>query len=83
MASSDQNLAHCKEEAHQARSNLEESQRKIENCLFQDKQKEDTIKNLEKQVKKLQMESVAAEEELASNRYPDGPQVGSRAEMGQ
>ncbi|MEJ1276068.1 polyamine modulated factor 1 binding protein 1 [Cricetulus griseus] len=71
---SDQNLAHCKEEAHQARSNLEESQRKIENCLFQDKQKEDTIKNLEKQVKKLQMESVAAEEELASNRYPDGPQ---------
>uniref|UniRef100_A0A8C2L9Z4 Polyamine modulated factor 1 binding protein 1 n=1 Tax=Cricetulus griseus TaxID=10029 RepID=A0A8C2L9Z4_CRIGR len=81
---SDQNLAHCKEEAHQARSNLEESQRKIENCLFQDKQKEDTIKNLEKQVKKLQMESVAAEEELASNRYPDGPQdLTSRFNEGQ
>lgn len=80
MASSDQNLTRCKEEAHQAGSNLEDAHRKIESCLLQDKQKTDVIKDLQGQLQKLQMESSAAEEERKSSRYPSpipGPEVGS------
>ncbi|XP_012971050.2 polyamine-modulated factor 1-binding protein 1 isoform X2 [Mesocricetus auratus] len=65
---SDQNLTHCKGEAQQAGSNLEDAHRKIENCLLQDKQKADVIKDLQAQLQKLQMESMATEEERASNR---------------
>ncbi|XP_052585466.1 polyamine-modulated factor 1-binding protein 1 [Peromyscus californicus insignis] len=65
---SDQNLTRCKEEAHQAGSNLEDAHRKIESCLLQDKQKTDVIKDLQGQVQKLQMESSAAEEERKSSR---------------
>lgn len=70
MASSDQNLAQCKEEAQQAGSNLEDAHRKIESCLLQDKKKADIIKDLHGQLEKLQEESVAAEKERVGNRYP-------------
>ncbi|XP_051057764.1 polyamine-modulated factor 1-binding protein 1 [Phodopus roborovskii] len=65
---SDQNLCQYKEEAQQAGNNLEDANRKIENCLLLDKQKADVIKNLQGQLQKLQKEAAAAEEERASNR---------------
>ncbi|XP_053410152.1 polyamine-modulated factor 1-binding protein 1 [Nycticebus coucang] len=63
-----QQLAQCKEEAVLAASNLEESQRKLQACTFQDKQKTEAIQELHREVQKLQKEAVAAEEEKASNR---------------
>lgn len=71
MTSSDQNLTQCKEEAHLSASNLEDAHRKIENCLLQDKRKDDVIKDLQNQVQKLQTESLENEEERKHNRYPD------------
>ncbi|XP_052022656.1 polyamine-modulated factor 1-binding protein 1 [Apodemus sylvaticus] len=65
---SDQNLTQCKEEAHLSASNLEDAHRKIENCLLQDKRKEDIIKDLQSQVQKLQKESSETEEERKRNR---------------
>ncbi|XP_031197231.1 polyamine-modulated factor 1-binding protein 1 isoform X2 [Mastomys coucha] len=65
---SDQNLTQCKEEAHRAASNLEDAHRKLENCLLQDKQKEDIIKDLQNQVQKLQKETLETEEEKKHNR---------------
>ncbi|XP_008586198.1 PREDICTED: polyamine-modulated factor 1-binding protein 1 [Galeopterus variegatus] len=63
-----QQAAQYKEEATQAGSNLEDAQRKLQNCMFLDKQKAGTIQELQRDIKKLQKESSMAEEELASNR---------------
>lgn len=86
LASSDQNLTQSKEEAHLSASSLEDAHRKIENCLLQDKQKEEVIKDLQSQLHKLQKESSKIEEERKHNRYPGpgppAPQVGSGPEGG-
>ncbi|XP_034378486.1 polyamine-modulated factor 1-binding protein 1 isoform X2 [Arvicanthis niloticus] len=65
---SDQNLTQCKEEAHLSANNLEDAHRKIENCLLQDKRKDDVIKDLQNQVQKLQKEYLETEEERKHNR---------------
>ncbi|XP_047384444.1 LOW QUALITY PROTEIN: polyamine-modulated factor 1-binding protein 1 [Sciurus carolinensis] len=63
-----QQAAQYKEEALQTGSTLEDTQRKLQDCLFLDQQKADTIQDLQREVQKLQTESVAAGEELTSNR---------------
>uniref|UniRef100_A0A8D2DX54 Polyamine modulated factor 1 binding protein 1 n=1 Tax=Sciurus vulgaris TaxID=55149 RepID=A0A8D2DX54_SCIVU len=63
-----QQAAQYKEEAMQTGSTLEDTQRKLQDCLFLDQQKADTIQDLQREVQKLQTESVAAGEELTSNR---------------
>ncbi|XP_021570252.1 polyamine-modulated factor 1-binding protein 1 [Carlito syrichta] len=60
--------AQYKEEALLAGSNLEDAQRKLQSCIFQDKQKADTIQELQRDLQKLQKESLIAEETQASNR---------------
>ncbi|KAL2762205.1 polyamine-modulated factor 1-binding protein 1 isoform b, partial [Daubentonia madagascariensis] len=57
-----QQVAQCKEEAMLAESNLEDAQRKLQHCSFQDKQKADTIQELQREIQKLQKESLMAEE---------------------
>ncbi|KAK2504540.1 hypothetical protein MC885_006075 [Smutsia gigantea] len=63
-----QQLAQYKEEAILAKGNLENSQRKLQSCLFLEKQKTDTIQELQRDLQKLQKDSLMAKEELASNR---------------
>uniref|UniRef100_H0WYZ7 Polyamine modulated factor 1 binding protein 1 n=1 Tax=Otolemur garnettii TaxID=30611 RepID=H0WYZ7_OTOGA len=63
-----QQLAQSKEEAALAVNNLEESQRKLQACTFQDKQKTEAIQELHREVQKLQKEATAAEEEKAPIR---------------
>nr|XP_019612656.1 PREDICTED: polyamine-modulated factor 1-binding protein 1 isoform X1 [Rhinolophus sinicus] len=63
-----QQAAQYKEEAILARSNLEDSQRKLQNCIFLEKQKADTIQELQRELQKLQKDSLMAEEELTPNR---------------
>ncbi|XP_063133819.1 polyamine-modulated factor 1-binding protein 1 isoform X9 [Rattus norvegicus] len=65
---SDQNLSQCKDEAHLSANNLEDAHRKLENCLLQDKRKDDVIKDLQSQLQKLQKESSETEEERKNNR---------------
>lgn len=69
LASAAQQAAQYKEEAMQTASTLEDTQRKLQDCIYLDQQKADTIQDLQREVQKLQTESVAAGEELASNRY--------------
>ncbi|KAG3256928.1 polyamine-modulated factor 1-binding protein 1 isoform X2 [Ictidomys tridecemlineatus] len=63
-----QQAAQYKEEALQAGNTLEDTQRKLQDCIYLDQQKADTIQDLQREVQRLQAESVAAGEELASNR---------------
>lgn len=68
-SSAAQQAALYKEEAILARSNLEDSQRKLQNCIFLEKQKADTIQELQRELQKLHKDSLMAEEELTPNRY--------------
>uniref|UniRef100_A0A8C9DL72 Polyamine modulated factor 1 binding protein 1 n=1 Tax=Prolemur simus TaxID=1328070 RepID=A0A8C9DL72_PROSS len=52
-----QQVAQYKDEAMLAEQNLEDAQRKLQHCIFQDKQKADTIQELQKEIQKLQKES--------------------------
>ncbi|XP_036753463.2 polyamine-modulated factor 1-binding protein 1 [Manis pentadactyla] len=61
-------LAQYKEEAILAQRNLENSQRKLQSCLFLEKQKTDTIQELQRDLRKLQKDSLMAKEELAPSR---------------
>ncbi|XP_036087314.1 polyamine-modulated factor 1-binding protein 1 isoform X3 [Rousettus aegyptiacus] len=63
-----QKAVQFKEEAVLAKSNLEESQKKLQSILFQEKQQADTIQELQRELQKLQKESLMAEEELIPNR---------------
>ncbi|XP_066100008.1 polyamine-modulated factor 1-binding protein 1 [Saccopteryx bilineata] len=63
-----QQAAQYKEEAVMAKSNLEESQRKLQSCVFLEKQKADTIQELQRELQKLQKGSLVTEEELAPLR---------------
>lgn len=69
LTSAGQQAAQYKEEAMLAKSNLEDSQRKLKNCIFLEKQKADTIQELQRELQKLQKDSLMAEEELTPNRY--------------
>ncbi|XP_019509969.1 PREDICTED: polyamine-modulated factor 1-binding protein 1 isoform X2 [Hipposideros armiger] len=63
-----QQAAQYKEEAILAKDSLEDSQRKLQNCIFLEKQKTDTIQELQRELQKLQKDSLMAEEELTPNR---------------
>uniref|UniRef100_A0A8C9KE15 Polyamine modulated factor 1 binding protein 1 n=1 Tax=Panthera tigris altaica TaxID=74533 RepID=A0A8C9KE15_PANTA len=63
-----QQAAQYKEEALLAKSNLEDSQRKLQSYLFMEKQKTETIQELQRELQKLQKDSLMAGEELAPNR---------------
>ncbi|XP_014384673.1 PREDICTED: polyamine-modulated factor 1-binding protein 1 [Myotis brandtii] len=62
-----QEAAQYKEEAALAKTNLEDSQRKLQNCILLEKQKADNIQELQRELQKLQ-DSLVSGEELASNR---------------
>ncbi|XP_030780247.1 polyamine-modulated factor 1-binding protein 1 [Rhinopithecus roxellana] len=63
-----QQAAQCKEEAVLAGCHLEDTQRKLQNGLLLDKQKADTIQELQRELQKLQKESSMAEREQSCNR---------------
>uniref|UniRef100_A0A2K5IV46 Polyamine modulated factor 1 binding protein 1 n=1 Tax=Colobus angolensis palliatus TaxID=336983 RepID=A0A2K5IV46_COLAP len=63
-----QQAAQCKEEAMLAGCHLEDTQRKLQNGLLLDKQKADTIQELQRELQKLQKESSMAEKEQTCNR---------------
>ncbi|KAL4685821.1 hypothetical protein H8959_001418 [Pygathrix nigripes] len=63
-----QQAAQCKEEAVLAGCHLEDTQRKLQNGLLLDKQKADTIQELQRELQKLQKESSMAEREQTCNR---------------
>ncbi|KAF5919538.1 hypothetical protein HPG69_000137 [Diceros bicornis minor] len=63
-----QQAAQYKEEAMLAKGNLEDSQRKLQSCLFLEKQKSETIQELQRELQKLQKDSLKAEEELTPSR---------------
>ncbi|XP_016785639.1 polyamine-modulated factor 1-binding protein 1 isoform X4 [Pan troglodytes] len=63
-----QQAAQCKEEAALAGCHLEDTQRKLQNGLLLDKQKADTIQELQRELQMLQKESSMAEKEQTSNR---------------
>ena len=69
LCSAAQQAAQYKEEALLAKSNLEDSQRKLQSYLFMEKQKTETIQELQRELQKLQKDSLMAGEELAPNRY--------------
>lgn len=64
-----QQAAQHKEEAASAKSDLEDSQKKLQNCVLLEKQKADTIQELQRELQKLQKDSLASGEELAPSRY--------------
>ncbi|KAF3817687.1 hypothetical protein GH733_012974 [Mirounga leonina] len=63
-----QQAAQYKEETLLAKSNLEDAQRKLQSYLFLEKQKTETIQELQRELQKLQKDSLMAGEELAPNR---------------
>ncbi|XP_011755972.2 polyamine-modulated factor 1-binding protein 1 isoform X2 [Macaca nemestrina] len=63
-----QQAAQSKEEAVLAGCHLEDTQRKLQNGLLLDKQKADTIQELQRELQKLQKESSIAEKEQTCNR---------------
>ncbi|PNJ61591.1 PMFBP1 isoform 4 [Pongo abelii] len=63
-----QQAAQCKEEAALAGCHLEDTQRKLQNGLLLDKQKADTIQELQRELQMLQKESSMAEKEQTANR---------------
>jgi hypothetical protein len=73
LASAAQQATQYKEDARLAASNLDDVQQKLQCCSFQDKQKADTIQDLQRELQKLQKGALIAEEELTSNRYLQQP----------
>ncbi|XP_005608435.1 polyamine-modulated factor 1-binding protein 1 isoform X3 [Equus przewalskii] len=63
-----QQAAQYKEEAILAKDNLEDAQRKLESSLLLDKQKSETIQELQRELQKLQKDSSVAKEELRCSR---------------
>uniref|UniRef100_A0A2K6F663 Polyamine modulated factor 1 binding protein 1 n=1 Tax=Propithecus coquereli TaxID=379532 RepID=A0A2K6F663_PROCO len=63
-----QQVAQYKDQAVLSEKNLEDTQRKLQHGTYQDKQKADTIQELQKEIQKLQKESLMAEEEKAHSR---------------
>lgn len=69
LSSAAQQAAQYKEEAILAKDNLEDAQRKLESSLLLDKQKSETIQELQRELQKLQKDSSVAKEELRCSRY--------------
>lgn len=69
LSSAAQQAAQYKEEACITKNTLEDSQRKLQSCILSEKQKADTIQELQRELQKLQKDSLMAEEELTPNRY--------------
>ncbi|KAG5200595.1 hypothetical protein JEQ12_005129 [Ovis aries] len=63
-----QQAANYKEEAFMANDNLEDCQRKLQSCICLEKQKAETIQELQRELQKLQKDSLTAEEELVPSR---------------
>ncbi|XP_005620813.1 polyamine-modulated factor 1-binding protein 1 isoform X2 [Canis lupus baileyi] len=63
-----QQAAQYKEEILLAKNNLEDAQRKLQSYTFLEKQKTETIQELQRELQKLQKDSLIAGEELAPNR---------------
>ncbi|XP_059733464.1 polyamine-modulated factor 1-binding protein 1 isoform X3 [Bos taurus] len=63
-----QQAADYKEEVFMANDNLEDCQRKLQSCICLEKQKAETIQELQRELQKLQKDSLTAEEELAPSR---------------
>ncbi|XP_068383195.1 polyamine-modulated factor 1-binding protein 1 [Eschrichtius robustus] len=63
-----QQAAQYKEEAILAKGNLEDCHRKLQSCIGLEKQKAETIQELQRELQKLQKDSLMAEEELALSR---------------
>ncbi|XP_016052897.1 PREDICTED: polyamine-modulated factor 1-binding protein 1 [Miniopterus natalensis] len=62
-----QEASQYKEEAMIAKTNLEETQRKLQSCILLENQKADTIQELQREIQQLK-NSLMAEEEFASHR---------------
>ena len=69
MCSVAQQAAQYKEEILLAKNNLDDAQRKLQSYTFLEKQKTETIQELQRELQKLQKDSLIAGEELAPNRY--------------
>ncbi|XP_045844479.1 polyamine-modulated factor 1-binding protein 1 [Meles meles] len=63
-----QQASQYKEETLLAKNNLEDTQRKLQSYLFLEKQKTETIQELQRELQKLQKDSLTAGEELAPKR---------------
>ncbi|KAI4558762.1 hypothetical protein MJT46_013404 [Ovis ammon polii x Ovis aries] len=63
-----QQAANYKEEAFMANDSLEDCQRKLQSCICLEKQKAETIQELQRELQKLQKDSLTAEEELVPSR---------------
>ncbi|KAF4010840.1 hypothetical protein G4228_002337 [Cervus hanglu yarkandensis] len=63
-----QQAADYKEEAFMANDSLEDCQRKLQSCICLEKQQAETIQELQRELQKLQKDSLTAEEELAPSR---------------
>lgn len=51
-----------------ANDSLEDCQRKLQSCICLEKQQAETIQELQRELQKLQKDSLTAEEELAPSR---------------
>ncbi|XP_069882287.1 polyamine-modulated factor 1-binding protein 1 isoform X1 [Dipodomys merriami] len=63
-----QQLSQCKDEKEEVMHKLEETQRKLQNCILMDKEKAETIENLQKELQKNQRKGSATEAELFESR---------------
>ncbi|XP_059939157.1 polyamine-modulated factor 1-binding protein 1 [Mesoplodon densirostris] len=63
-----QQAAQYKEEAILAKGNLEDCHRKLQSCICLEKQKAEIIQELQRELQKLQKDSLMAEEELTPSR---------------
>ncbi|XP_010642801.1 polyamine-modulated factor 1-binding protein 1 isoform X3 [Fukomys damarensis] len=66
-----QQAAQYKEKARLAEQNLEDAEKKLQSCIYQDKQKANTIQEQQRELQKLQKlqkEALLAEEELSQSR---------------
>ncbi|XP_004842981.1 polyamine-modulated factor 1-binding protein 1 isoform X2 [Heterocephalus glaber] len=63
-----QQAAQYKEKTRLAEQNLDGVEKKLQSCIYEDKQKANTIQEQQRELQKLQKESLLAEEELSHNR---------------
>ncbi|XP_055991672.1 polyamine-modulated factor 1-binding protein 1 [Sorex fumeus] len=63
-----QHLATCQSETLLTKGELDETQKKLQSYIFVEQQKEDTIQELQKELRKLQEKALVSEEELSCNR---------------
>lgn len=69
LASAAQQAAQYKEKASLAENNLADAEKKLQSCVFQDKQKANTIQEQQMELQELQKELLQNKEDLSHNRY--------------